>query len=68
MVNPLGLARAEDAAGLEFFEKRIRPLLVEHCFACHGTGKKHKANLLLDSRAGLLKGGDTGPAVVPGRR
>ena len=51
----------------EFFEKKIRPLLAEHCYACHSpTAKKLKAHLLVDSRDGLLKGGDTGPAIVPG--
>jgi hypothetical protein len=55
-----------DAAGLEFFEKKVRPVLVEHCFNCHSGSKKRRGNLLLDSRAGMLKGGDTGPAIVPG--
>ena len=60
-------AAAPDAASLEFFEKRIRPLLVDHCYECHSaTSKKLKGGLLLDTRAGLLKGGDNGPAVVPG--
>jgi len=55
------------AADNEFFEARVRPLLVEHCQACHSTkAKKDRGGLLLDSRATLLKGGDTGPAVVPG--
>jgi mono/diheme cytochrome c family protein len=54
--------------GLEFFEKRIRPLLSEHCYACHAAGaKKVKGGLRLDSRASVLKGGATGPALVPGR-
>lgn len=51
---------------IEFFEKEIRPLFVEHCHKCHG-GQQHKGSLRLDSRAGLLKGGDTGPAIVPGK-
>jgi hypothetical protein len=52
---------------LEFFEKKVRPLLVERCHECHSAGsKKLKGGLYLDSRAGLLKGGDTGPALVPG--
>src|SRR2546423_205371 len=55
-----------DSAGVEFFEKKIRPILVERCYECHSTGKKRKGGLLLDSRAGMLKGGDTGPAIVPG--
>jgi Protein of unknown function (DUF1553)/Protein of unknown function (DUF1549)/Planctomycete cytochrome C len=52
----------------QFFERRIRPLLVNHCYACHSAkAKKLEANLWLDTRAGLLKGGDSGPAVVPGK-
>ena len=51
----------------EFFEKRIRPVLAEHCFECHSAdSKKLKGGLRADSRAGLLAGGDTRPAVVPG--
>jgi len=56
---------AEDAS--EFFERRIRPALSDKCFGCHSAeAKSLKANLLLDSREGLLKGGDTGPAIIPG--
>jgi Protein of unknown function (DUF1549)/Planctomycete cytochrome C len=51
---------------IEFFEKKVRPILVSHCFECHSTGKKRSGGLLLDSRAAMLKGGDTGPAIVPG--
>lgn len=52
---------------LEFFEKKIRPVLVSSCYKCHSTeGEKIKANLLVDTREGLLKGGDSGPAIVPG--
>ena len=52
---------------IEFFEKRIRPLLVEQCYSCHSTqAKKLKGNLHLDSREAMLKGGDSGPAIVPG--
>ena len=51
----------------EFFEKKIRPLLSETCFKCHSAqSEKLKAELYADSRAGLLKGGETGPAIVPG--
>jgi hypothetical protein len=50
----------------EFFEARIRPVLVENCLKCHGP-KKQSSGLRLDSREAVLKGGDTGPAVVPGR-
>lgn len=56
-----------DPAQLEFFESRIRPVLVEACYQCHSTGAgKSKGGLLLDSRDALRKGGDTGPAIVPG--
>ena len=52
---------------LEFFEKRIRPTLVDSCYECHSNeGKKLKAGLAVDHRAGLLEGGDSGPAVVLG--
>ena len=55
------------AADLEFFEKNVRPVLVERCFKCHSSqAEKLKGGLFLDSREGLLKGGDEGPAVVPG--
>src|SRR5437762_11436928 len=51
----------------DFFEKKIRPVLVEHCYKCHSaSAEKVKGGLLLDTREGLRKGGDTGPAVVPG--
>jgi hypothetical protein len=63
----LGSAQAQDAApnATELFEKKVRPLLAERCYSCH-SGRKQKGGLLLDSRQALLKGGDSGPAVVPG--
>ncbi len=55
------------AEQLEFFEKRIRPLLVAHCYECHsGASLKLQAGLRLDYRDGLLVGGDSGPSIVPG--
>ena len=51
----------------EFFETRVRPLLLERCFECHSTGSKSlMAGLKLDSKSGLLAGGASGPVVVPG--
>ena len=51
---------------IEFFEQKIRPVLVKHCYQCHSAAaKKVQGGLLLDSRAATLKGGDSGPAVVP---
>ena len=62
---------ADDRADLEFFEKRIRPVLVGQCYSCHSQAaaktKKLKGGLFLDSREGLLKGGDSGPAIEPGK-
>jgi hypothetical protein len=60
------MLRAQDA-GIEFFEKKIRPVLVEHCYECHAaSAKKVRGGLLLDSRDGVRKGGESGPALVPG--
>lgn len=50
----------------DFFEKKVRPLLIEHCQDCHGE-KKHKGGLRLDHREGWMKGGDSGPALAPGK-
>jgi Protein of unknown function (DUF1553)/Protein of unknown function (DUF1549)/Planctomycete cytochrome C len=50
----------------DFFEKKVRPLLVEKCQSCHGA-EKQKGNLRVDSKAALLAGGDRGAAVVPGK-
>ncbi len=50
----------------EFFEKRVRPVLVERCYECHGE-KKQKGGLRLDSAAAVLKGGDSGAVLVPGQ-
>ena len=41
--------------GVEFFEKKIRPLLAEHCYECHSAGKKTKGGLALDSREGWMR-------------
>ena len=60
-------ADTPDIAGQEFFEQQIRPLLVKHCYECHSTAaKKRKGGLALDSRDALRKGGNSGPAIVPG--
>ena len=50
---------------LDFFEAKIRPVLATHCYECHGH--KEKGGLKLDSREAILKGGDSGPALVPGK-
>ncbi|MGZ4988786.1 MAG: DUF1549 domain-containing protein, partial [Limisphaerales bacterium] len=56
----------ESDKGIEFFEKKIRPVLVTQCYKCHSAKSvKVKGGLLVDSRDGLLKGGASGPAIVP---
>ncbi len=61
-------ALAAESAGIEFFEKRIRPVLVEHCYDCHGPDADEPGGgLRLDSRAGWMKGGQSGPAIVAGK-
>ena len=55
------------AAGIEFFERNVRPVFVSHCFGCHSSSAtKLRAGLRMDTLAGLLAGGDSGPAIVPG--
>jgi len=56
---------ADDEEGIRFFENKIRPLLVNHCYECHGS-EKQESELRLDTVAGLRRGGATGMAVVPG--
>ncbi|MEM7231438.1 MAG: PSD1 and planctomycete cytochrome C domain-containing protein [Planctomycetota bacterium] len=56
------------AEGIEFFESRIRPVLAERCYKCHSArSKKLKAGLRVDARRFLLRGGDTGASIVPGK-
>lgn len=60
-------ARADAESDNEFFEKQIRPILVDRCESCHSaaTGKTN-GGLALDTRAGWMKGGESGPPIVPG--
>jgi hypothetical protein len=54
-------------AQLQFFENRVRPVLVQNCYKCHSQqAEKVKGRLLLDSKQGVLRGGENGPAIVPG--
>ncbi|QEG43772.1 PSD1 and planctomycete cytochrome C domain-containing protein [Roseimaritima ulvae] len=58
---------ANEPVDTAFFETRIRPVLHEHCYSCHAADAKIvRGGLLVDSKSGLLEGGDSGPAVVPG--
>src|SRR5688572_17318787 len=61
------VANPAEAAGVEFFEAKVRPVLVERCYQCHSSGAKQlKAGLKLDTRAAMLKGGESElPAIVP---
>jgi hypothetical protein len=64
----VGTAPAPSVQDLQFFESRIRPILVDRCYKCHSReADKIKGGLMLDTREGMLHGGDTGPAVEPGK-
>lgn len=72
LILSLGIpAFAADNAGTEFFEKRIRPVLIQECYSCHSAKAQGqgdlKGGLSLDTKAALLAGGDSGPAIVPGK-
>ena len=59
---------AAPAGDIEFFEKQVRPLLIRRCYRCHSKNSKPiKGGLRLDTRQGARRGGDSGPAVVPGQ-
>ncbi len=59
--------QAADDEDREFFEKRIRPVLVERCYECHNSRDNAEGDLALDHRTAMLAGGDSGEAVVPGK-
>jgi hypothetical protein len=66
LVQLADMAHADDAReALDHFEREVRPILVDACHKCHGASKQ-ESDLRLDSREALLKGGVSGPAVVPG--
>ncbi len=67
--GPAGAEGDPSSEAAEFFEKEVRPLLIERCFGCHSASKgaEIKANLRLDHRGGWELGGDSGPALRPGR-
>ncbi|MFZ4610336.1 MAG: DUF1549 domain-containing protein, partial [Gemmataceae bacterium] len=65
LIVPSGIAADKNNAGEKFFEEKVRPLLAEHCFSCHGLDKQ-KGGLKLDSKAAMIKGGDIGTAIIPG--
>src|SRR5438270_144822 len=61
-----GRAAADTKEGIAFFEAKIRPVLVEHCYQCHGPAKQ-RGSLRLDSKAAVRDGGDSGEILVPGK-
>jgi hypothetical protein len=68
----VGAAAGEESvpgeAAIRLFREKIEPVLAAECYRCHSTGAKQvRGNLKLDSRAAMLAGGDTGPALVPGK-
>ncbi len=64
----LAFPNSGDADDSDFFERLVRPILANQCFACHGPqAGDGQAGLRLDSRDGMLRGGRSGPAIVPGR-
>ncbi|MEO7414464.1 MAG: PSD1 and planctomycete cytochrome C domain-containing protein [Opitutaceae bacterium] len=65
---PAAAPRTVSATDMQFFENKIRPILVEKCYKCHSReADKVRGGFLLDSHDGLLEGGSTGPAIVPGK-
>src|SRR6266545_177550 len=66
VTQPRPTPQKEDAAKVEFFEKKVRPVLVGNCYNCHSADTNSKGGLRVDDRNGLLTGGKRGPAIVPG--
>ncbi len=71
LVALAGIASGQDALSrteVDFFETKIRPVLVRHCYACHSeAADENHGGLLLDTREGIRRGGHSGPAITPGR-
>ncbi|HZZ77255.1 MAG TPA: PSD1 and planctomycete cytochrome C domain-containing protein [Gemmataceae bacterium] len=57
---------SNDDALVDFFERKVRPVLANNCYNCHSANTKAIANLRVDDRNGLVKGGNRGPAIIPG--
>src|SRR5947207_673401 len=68
LARPVLAADSPSADDLAFFEAKIRPVLVDKCYKCHGADEANgKAGLRLDSRAGMQKGGENGAIIDPGK-
>jgi len=59
--------QAAPPEAIAFFENKVRPLLIEHCYACHSADEDINGGLALDTRHGWVRGGDSGAAIVPGQ-
>ena len=67
-IIPAARAAEADTKGIAFFESKVRPVLVNHCYACHSAASgKSKGSLRLDSKPAMLTGGATGPALIAGK-
>src|SRR6202789_1319827 len=68
LIEPAAAAETNQpsAAQIKFFEEEVRPIFVNNCYDCHSADSKIAGGLRVDDHAGILKGGDTGAAVVPG--
>jgi cytochrome c553 len=70
LLSAVSLTRAaarNNSAGVEYFEKKVRPLLVANCYTCHSADTNSHGGLRVDDRNGLLVGGGRGPAIIPGK-
>src|SRR5213594_3752301 len=68
LISLLAASLGAQSSGGDLFENKIRPILATKCYMCHSsTLKSPMAGLVLDTKAGLLKGGATGPVLVPGK-
>lgn len=68
LLQPVDARAADNDKGTVFFEKKIRPLLIKHCYECHSEeAEERQGGLLLDRRSGWIEGGDTNKAVIPGQ-
>ncbi|MFO0818142.1 MAG: PSD1 and planctomycete cytochrome C domain-containing protein [Pirellulales bacterium] len=66
-LSGLSVATASDAEKIEFFEKKVRPIFAKHCEACHSADTKPAGGLRVDDRNGLIVGGNSGTAIMPGK-
>ena len=64
--GPTSVQSASPPTSRDFFEQKIRPILAQDCYECHQSSGPRKGGLALDDRQGLLKGGDSGPSIIPG--